>query len=109
VTSPCIAPSIDPTLNRSYSQWLVLFRWLAPSQVIHKEGVLKLTAKELHSFDSMSAFAVMLRHTYKATALELGDGKADLNAEYATTPLRTEGHAPHTKVVTRLRPVLDSW
>ena len=51
-------------------------------QVVHKEGVLKLTAKELHSFDSMSAFAVMLRHTYKATALELGDGKADLNAEW---------------------------
>ena len=51
-------------------------------EVIHKEGVLKLTAKELHSFDSMSAFAVMLRHTYKANALELGDGKADLNAEW---------------------------
>jgi hypothetical protein len=51
-------------------------------EVIHKEGVLKLTAKELHSFDSMSAFAVLLRHTYKASALELGDGKSELNAEW---------------------------
>ena len=45
-------------------------------------SVLKLTAKELHSFDSMSAFACLLKHTHKATALELGDGKSDLNAEW---------------------------
>ena len=51
-------------------------------EVIHKEGVLKLTAKELHSFDSMSAFACLLKHTYKASALEMGDGKSDLNAEW---------------------------
>ena len=38
-------------------------------EVIHKEGVLKLTAKELHSFDSVAAFAALLRHTRKVFAL----------------------------------------
>ena len=51
-------------------------------EVVHKEGVLKLTAKELHSFDSMAAFACLLRRCFKATALELGDGKTELNAEW---------------------------
>jgi len=36
--------------------------------------VLKLGHKELHSFDGMSAFASLLKHAYKQTALELGDG-----------------------------------
>ena len=43
-------------------------------EVIDKDGVLKLGHKELHSFDGMSAFASLLKHAYKQTALELGDG-----------------------------------
>ena len=38
-------------------------------ELVHKEGVLKLTAKELHSFDSVAAFAALLRHTRKVFAL----------------------------------------
>ena len=36
--------------------------------------MLRLGHKELHSFDGMSAFASLLKHAYKQTALELGDG-----------------------------------
>ena len=53
-----------------------------PDQVIDKDGVLKLGHKELHSFDGMSAFASLLKHAYKETALELGDGKSELSAEW---------------------------
>ena len=49
------AQTLTLTLTRT------LFDSLTSAQVIHKEGVLKLSAKEIHSFDSMSAFAVLLR------------------------------------------------
>ena len=51
-------------------------------EVVDKEGVLKLGHKELHSFDGMSSFAALLKHAYKISALELGDGKNDLSAEW---------------------------
>ena len=51
-------------------------------EVVDKDGVLKLNNKELHSFDSMSAFAALLKHAYRLSALELGDGKSDLSAEW---------------------------
>jgi hypothetical protein len=51
-------------------------------ELVHKEGMLRLGAKELHSFDSVAAFAALLRHTRKASGLEIGDLKAELNAEW---------------------------
>ena len=51
-------------------------------EVVDKDGVVKLTAKEIHSFDSMSAFAALLKHNHRVTALELGDAKTEINAEW---------------------------
>ena len=61
-------------------------------EVVDKDGVVKLTAKEIHSFDSMSAFAALLKHNHRVTALELGDAKTEINAEWLSQLCPALGH-----------------
>ena len=46
------------------------------------QGVVRVAHAEVHSYDSMSAFSALFKHASSATALEVGDGKNDVNAEW---------------------------
>ena len=44
--------------------------------------MLRISSAELHSFDAMVAFAALFKHSNGATALEIGDGKSYVSAEW---------------------------
>jgi hypothetical protein len=47
-----------------------------------KQGVVRLTYSEIHSYDAMAAFSAMVKHATNVRALELGDQKTDVSAEW---------------------------
>ena len=50
--------------------------------VTDSQGVVRVAHAEVHSYDSMAAFSALFKHSSGTTALEVGDGKTDVNAEW---------------------------
>ena len=50
--------------------------------VTDAQGVVRIANSEVHSFDSMATFSALFKHSTGSIALEVGDGKADVSAEW---------------------------